>query len=562
MEGKSPQLLTDDELLYEVSHNLPGLLGTPEILKDLRLKFLSLPLSLRKILAKKIIEALKNNNQSVGAYLVTKKGLRMPPLISNWLKDFIEFTAGKIDKNRAEEYLRPLKSQNVPEKTLIFLKNLFEIFNFIIEVAEKPASLDIIVIKDKDGRLKIMEEGKLTELSPALPNIPEEKVFTPIVPVLPKDKNIQKPPLAESGKETADHSNMPEDIQNKLDTINFGQVDKSVANSYFHPEDEEEIENHQKNLSTFELSDTLGVDEVINKIISKYNLAFDDDILKKRFYSIAGSRLKEIRTESDTLDLLTRSAKIGGLEYPADQAESIISDLREEIPRLLTLKTKEETPPNIPIPTPKEALAASLKEENIFTPVIEEEPKLTQATAESQKTGEEILPVNEVSLKPAKTQAQALFEKALSKLREETALKNEREREAPPIKIQRPEVSSQKPRLEDIKGKAKISGPVEELRMLTLNDFRRSGNDRVSAVRKVYDKISLLKEDTFSRFAAGIKAWRESEVYLLYLEMGRQSLEKAKTIREVVEERTALGQPCLTEKEFSDLADLNKELRF
>ncbi|MFH1366961.1 MAG: hypothetical protein ABIH38_03150 [Patescibacteria group bacterium] len=561
MEGQSLQLMTDEELLNEVSRNLPGLLSYPETLKNLRLKFLSLPLASRKILAQKITAALKTNNQSLGAFMVTNKGLRMPPLISNWLKDFIDFSAGKI--NKTEDYLSSLRNQNIPEKTLILLKNIFGIYEFINEVAEKPASLETIVIKDKDGRLKIMKQGKLEEFSPARPSVKEEKNIPPPIPSLPPERKDLPPAKTEKPVEETKEvelSPVTEEVKNQLKTVSLEPSEKSTANSYLDPEDDEEIKNHEKNLSSFPLSDTLSVDEVINQIISKYNLVFEDDILKKRFFSIAGSRLKEIRTESDTFDLLTRSSKIGGLEYPEDQAENIITDLRNEIPRLHALKPQGEARPKIPVPTPKEALAATLEKEKIFKPVPEE-PESTQDTKEMSDE-EKISPIKEALAEPVKTQAQVLFEKALSKLREEAEQKNERENISTPINIQRPSVISQKPRLEDIKGKAKISGPVEELRMLSLNDFRRIGSDRVSAVRKVYDKINLLKEDSFTRFAAGVKAWRESEVYQLYLEMGRQSMERARTIREVVEERTASGQPYLTEKEFSDLADLNKELRF
>ncbi len=122
--------------------------------------------------------------------------------------------------------------------------------------------------------------------------------------------------------------------------------------------------------------------------------------------------------------------------------------------------------------------------------------------------------------------------------------------------------STDRPKIEDIRTKTRVLGPVEELREMRLEDFRQLGTARASSVQKVYDKLELLREDSFSKYADGIKAWRDSAVNRLYLKMGGASMEKSKGIREIIEELSAAGQPYLSESEFNSVADLNKKIRF
>ena len=121
--------------------------------------------------------------------------------------------------------------------------------------------------------------------------------------------------------------------------------------------------------------------------------------------------------------------------------------------------------------------------------------------------------------------------------------------------------------LEDIKGPTapapRLIGPVEELGSLTLADFRNLGdNDAAGSVRKIFSKITLLGQESFVKKAEGIKAWRQSPAYQLYLEQGSESLESGRDIREVARARQSKAQPSLTEAEFNAIIDLNKRLRF
>jgi hypothetical protein len=113
----------------------------------------------------------------------------------------------------------------------------------------------------------------------------------------------------------------------------------------------------------------------------------------------------------------------------------------------------------------------------------------------------------------------------------------------------------------DVKFTPQLTGPVEELRALTLKDFRRLSKDPSEATLKVKDKIDLLEDQGFELKTQGIKAWQDSETSRLYLDMLRKSLE-GKPVTDVIAELEGKGESVLTKAEFDAVMALNRQLRF
>ena len=551
MEGQTINLLSDQALREELANNLPEILSQPAIFKDFRLKFLSLSFSSRQSLAQDIIAILKANNQAIGQALVTQKGLRLPPTLANWLVDYVGFAAGYFSEAKREEYLKTSEKENLAAKERTILANLFDLYGFFFQMAKNPESLDAVLVKDKAGRLKLWQNGILKEMGVSAAMPPSPAVPPPGLPLSEETKAAgQNPP--------------PQDAEIL-----------TVASFPFEPEDETEIKNHADNLSQFKLPETYGVAEIIQKISAQYQLTFREEIFYKRFVSIATARLKEIRNQADTLDLLTRSAKIGGLEYLPELAEKILEDLDKEIPKLHQVKPPEKAKPeNIPL-TPQEALKKSLVQANVFPAPAQgvAPPQEPPVAPESFFPKPPIFKPKEIKTMPIRPE-QALYERAMRVMDQEKNLESQKsgpggfapaeegEEKASRPKMWRPPASSAKPRLEDIKGRPKIFGPIEELRTLTVKDFRRLVTAKATAAQRIADKIGLLKEDSFGKFAEGLKAWRTGEVYQLYLSMGTESMEKGRTIRETIESRAKAGRPYFSEQEFNSIVDLNRKLRF
>ena len=105
-------------------------------------------------------------------------------------------------------------------------------------------------------------------------------------------------------------------------------------------------------------------------------------------------------------------------------------------------------------------------------------------------------------------------------------------------------------------------GPVDELRQLSLKEFRRLGNNPREAAERILGKIGLLEDESLIKKAEGIKAWQESEVYQTYLSLGAASMSARKPVEQVIREFRAASKPYLAPEEFNVVADLNRKLSY
>jgi hypothetical protein len=113
----------------------------------------------------------------------------------------------------------------------------------------------------------------------------------------------------------------------------------------------------------------------------------------------------------------------------------------------------------------------------------------------------------------------------------------------------------------DVSSAPRLVGPVEELHDLRLADFRRLSRDPHEACLKIRDKVDLLAERSFAEKDRGVKAWQESEINRLYLDLLRASLD-GKPVPEVISAREFDGVPTLSKPEFDAIMELNRKLRF
>lgn len=128
--------------------------------------------------------------------------------------------------------------------------------------------------------------------------------------------------------------------------------------------------------------------------------------------------------------------------------------------------------------------------------------------------------------------------------------------------VRRTQVSHNKPLVTGIKKKEKVIGPIDEFSEITLLTFRRLSEDPIEAAQKIIDKIRALEKESYLKRATAIQNWRKSEVYDLYLDLGRESMEKNLSIDKIIEQKILSKEKVLTKKEFSAITDLNKKLRF
>jgi hypothetical protein len=107
-----------------------------------------------------------------------------------------------------------------------------------------------------------------------------------------------------------------------------------------------------------------------------------------------------------------------------------------------------------------------------------------------------------------------------------------------------------------------LVGPVDELANMSIDTWRRLGEDSSTRAQRIYEKIAILEKDSVTKKTAGISAWRKSPVYKQYLDLGTGSLAQGQEITNFIKERSQADTKNLSLEEFNAISDLNKLLRF
>lgn len=248
------------------------------------------------------------------------------------------------------------------------------------------------------------------------------------------------------------------------------------------------------------------VDEVVQKI--GFSVSPD---LQGRLKSLVLARLKDIKTEDDIKETLSRPVKSGGLGLENKQVDAVIRCCREVLSAEITMSKTAE----VPVLKGKSngmALMVEPPELPMVIPVSD-----TIKTKTNTPASAAALPV-EVQ-KPAKNDI-------VSKLINES-IANEAV-----FKI-----GSQplKQTMHDVSAPAEIEmGPVEEFKSVTVEEFRRLSSNPIEAAKRLHQKMSNLQDESFVWYLDGIHAYHQSPLYKEYMAAVAQSLAERKTLANVL----------------------------
>ncbi|TSC96180.1 MAG: hypothetical protein Athens101410_110 [Parcubacteria group bacterium Athens1014_10] len=364
-------------------------------------------------------------------------------------------------------------------------------------------------------------------------------------------------------------------IMDDLEKFSFSDIPSEEKKSSFVPAgalEDEELEKIREKAGKIK---PLSVEKLAEEIAGKVNLPFADEILSKRLKSIIALHLRDIRDEIETKEILMKSKKIGGLELSESEAERTAKIFKEEFKKFGEKFKKDAPLPKFEISKPVKPIkfpitkdlevkiyeaAEAIENSNLpaLKPEIKNEEKISFSDLKENKPVE--------IAEPAKSVAPVLIEPKIPKIITEPKIgKKEIDKQQEKIinTEWKPKIETNKTLMEDIKAPPpKVIGPLEELRYFKLKDFRELADEAQGAALKIKQKIDLLEKESFSKKIQGIRNWRQSEVYRIYLEIGRESIEKNKETKEVIKERIEQGKIALTEEEIIALVDLNKSLRF
>jgi hypothetical protein len=122
--------------------------------------------------------------------------------------------------------------------------------------------------------------------------------------------------------------------------------------------------------------------------------------------------------------------------------------------------------------------------------------------------------------------------------------------------------SESRPRMDDVKPRPKVMGPLEELRFLDLVNFRRLGANPKEITSKIVSRIKLLEKDGYDRMVEGVKAWRQSPVNRIYVRLAQESVANGRTLRETIAARQAEHKETLSMEEIEAIVSMNSQLMF
>ncbi len=395
--------------------------------------------------------------------------------------------------------------------------------------------IDNLLVKDLSGHLKAYHQTKNTSDEAAS--------------ILPVDTALE---IAPTHDLTTIHA-APADAS--FDFLHGHKPAKEPAIFVFHPEDHEQIENFRQNLPVDD-SKKYSIEKIAQRIVEKNNLILDtanQSIFSNLLLDFFRNRKNYTITREYLLEkVISNGHNLSG--QVVDHIGSILKGIKERIDVEGGLVVKQSDLPPVAKVTVPESKPKIIDD---FTPTV-----VTNAVPEVKKPEISTAPKPVELAQPIKVRVQAEEVPQISEVHDAPSLPKVRRFDMP--KVDKPLVNDviNKTNLAPEKAKKTLTGPVEELANVSLHTFRRYGNTATERVDKILQKINILEKDSVTKKTLGIKAWRQSPVYKLYLDLGASSLVKGQEVGKMIAEQTQAGQETLAIEEFQAISDLNKLLRF
>ncbi|MBI5654454.1 hypothetical protein HZC53_02255 [Candidatus Uhrbacteria bacterium] len=342
------------------------------------------------------------------------------------------------------------------------------------------------------------------------------------------------------------------------------------------------------------------LDEAVEKIYASLTYKPTDEYLINRLRHIISSRLRDVRSALEVIQLLQRDTKVGGVGLDQQQArtlgdqietayqtshDSIMAEEKKKIDiQMLEQKNKieerkqreaeehakwyqEKIQVRQQEETQKQQMAEQMKK-SFMAGSAAPAPALPMDIKEAKKEKERF-----GDMVPAVAAGAAPI--AAPKTPETVPITPFTTTNAP-VQAARPEVKVSKetimkqtlapglkPRIDDVKfASPRLTGLVDELKQVTLSEFRRMAKDPEGAAQKILQKIETLGGESFEKRVKGIQAWQQSPMQQAYLSLVSESFRQGKSVPEVAEIRHAAGQDSPSPAEVAAVISLNSKLHF
>ena len=256
----------------------------------------------------------------------------------------------------------------------------------------------------------------------------------------------------------------------------------------------------------------------VEEVLGKLGFSVAPDILG-RLKSLVLAKLKDIKSEDETSELLARSIKNGGLGLTETQVEKIIKSCRE-----VSASGGEDA--DVPVLKGKTNMALMVEPPEL--PMVVSPPPLS-------KRGQGELPKTSLGSATSATPFSLPFGKG-----EMTIAKvvNESMVNEPIFKLNTRPVMKQS--MQDVTASSAEMGPVEEIKSTTLTDFRRLSGNPEEAAKRLQQKMFNLQEESFVWYLDAVSAYHASPLYSEYMQAVCQSLAERKSLANVLNMKNSI----------------------
>lgn len=262
-------------------------------------------------------------------------------------------------------------------------------------------------------------------------------------------------------------------------------------------------------------------------IIKKLNISLPPHVVGRLRRQI-GLRLKDVRSEDETKEwLMTPEAELGvGLNEA--QAQSVLKACREyseksaKAPIGLVEPLKKSIPPAKAIMKEEEMLPQKYSEPN---------PPATSS------------PFTAFKRPPSMSKETKSFDDLMKTKAAATAPEPEKPVQSRPI-------------IRDIAPSKQVSlGPIDEVRMMTLTDFRRLSSVPAEAAARLKQKFINLRDESYVLFLDALDAWKVSPLRLDYIGRVNEAINSGKPLDQVLADKNQIQL-----NEIRALIEMEKEL--
>lgn len=289
--------------------------------------------------------------------------------------------------------------------------------------------------------------------------------------------------------------------------------------------------------------------EQVDEVVSKLSFTIPKEYTS-RLRALVQLRLKDIRSELETLELAQKPYAEGGLNLTQIQSMEI---------------TKACAHPAAEKAVPKVLRTGSSVSKDVGSdlPMVYQSPELpsiaTPYNAFKHAAATVPTPKEKVTLpsfeKPLVRQPAPLLE--TKKIETENVLPEKKKFTPPPLeeKFILNAAAKIKPMAHDIAPPTEQMGPVEEIASFTTTDFRRLSTNPTEAVTRLAQKIINLKEESILLYFEALEAWKKSPLYQEYSRALMQSLNENTPLARLLRDKKAIQVA-----EIDALAGLEKQL--